>query len=238
VLYISYEVVRALAPAREAVANANANAILAVERFLHLDIELTLNRALTAVPTLANAASVYYQYAHESVALIVLILMWRYRRRQYAALRNTLVVVTLVSVVVYWILPVAPPRMALAGTVDTISTSSTVLLDSSTVTGLANLYAAMPSLHVAWAVWCALAVIVTTTSRWRHLAWLYPLITTLVVLATANHYLLDTVAGAAVTAGVWWATTSFSRARIARSATRCDAVGKPSELPAKGHVPG
>ena len=61
-----------------------------------------------------------------------------------------------------------------------------------------NLYAAMPSLHVAWAAWCAVAVITATRSRWRHLAWLYPWATVLVVLASANHFLLDAAGGLAV----------------------------------------
>jgi len=58
----------------------------------------------------------------------------------------------------------------------------------------------MPSLHVAWAAWCAAAIVITTRSRWRHLAWAYPAATTLVVLASANHFLLDAAGGLAVTA--------------------------------------
>ena len=65
-------------------------------------------------------------------------------------------------------------------------------------TSLVNLYAAMPSLHVAWAAWCALAVVTACRSRWRRLAWLYPAVTTLVVLASANHFLLDAAGGLAV----------------------------------------
>ena len=56
----------------------------------------------------------------------------------------------------------------------------------------------MPGLHVAWATRCAVAVITATRSRWRHLAWLYPTATVLVVLASANHFLLDTAGGLAV----------------------------------------
>src|SRR6266705_1894329 len=63
-----------------------------------------------------------------------------------------------------------------------------------------NLYAAMPSLHVAWAAWCAAALVAATRGRRRHLAWLYPAATTVVVLATANHFLADAAAGLAVTA--------------------------------------
>jgi hypothetical protein len=65
---------------------------------------------------------------------------------------------------------------------------------------MVNLYAAMPSLHVAWAVWCAVAVATATHTRWRHLAWLYPVATTFVVLASANHFVLDAAGGAAITA--------------------------------------
>jgi uncharacterized membrane protein YbhN (UPF0104 family) len=65
---------------------------------------------------------------------------------------------------------------------------------------LVNQYAAMPSLHVAWAAWCAAAIVAATRGRWRHLAWLYPAATTFVVLATANHFVLDAAAGLAVTA--------------------------------------
>jgi len=56
----------------------------------------------------------------------------------------------------------------------------------------------MPGLHVAWATRCAVAVITATRSRWRHLAWLYPTATVLVVLASANHFLLDAAGGLAV----------------------------------------
>jgi PAP2 superfamily len=74
------------------------------------------------------------------------------------------------------------------------------MADPHGVTSLINQYAAMPSLHVGWAIWCAAAVVATTHSRWRHLAWLYPAATTFVVMATANHYLLDALAGAVLMA--------------------------------------
>src|SRR5215472_1333092 len=71
---------------------------------------------------------------------------------------------------------------------------------------LVNLYAAMPSLHVAWAAWCAVAIVTATRGRWRHLAWFYPAATTVVVLASANHFVLDAAAGLAVMAAGLLAT--------------------------------
>jgi hypothetical protein len=78
---------------------------------------------------------------------------------------------------------------------------------------LVNPYAAMPSLHVAWA---AAAIVAATRGRRRHLAWLYPATTTVVVLATANHFMLDAAGGLAVTALGLLAT---------RATTRPDAIG-------------
>ena len=72
----------------------------------------------------------------------------------------------------------------------------------------------MPSLHVGWALWCAAAVVVTARSRWRHLAWLYPLATTADVISTGNHFVLDCVAGALlVTVMLWLTGPSRSQSR-------------------------
>jgi hypothetical protein len=101
---------------------------------------------------------------------------------------------------VFWTWPVAPPRFAVPGMTDVLVRYR--ILGAGSPHGpdsLVNLYAAMPSLHVAWAAWCAAALVTATRSRWRHLAWLYPAATTVVVLATANHFLADAAAGLAVT---------------------------------------
>ena len=89
--------------------------------------------------------------------------------------------------VVFWAWPVAPPRLAVPKMTDILVTHDILgAADPHGATSLVNLYAAMPSLHVAWAAWCATAIVITTRSRWRHLAWLYPAATTLVVLASAK----------------------------------------------------
>jgi PAP2 superfamily len=206
-LYLAYERVASIATGRQADAYHNAWLIHSWEHTVHLDVELSLNLAFTPHQALADVVSLYYQLAHETVALVALIALWRYRRPMYRALRDALVAVTMVAVIMYWLIPVAPPRMALPGTVDTVSARPGVFATQGPIAGLVNLYAAMPSLHVAWATWCALALVVTTRSRWRHLAWLYPLTTTAVVLVTANHYVLDVVVGALLTFGSWYATT-------------------------------
>jgi hypothetical protein len=129
------------------------------------------------------------------------VLAWLYLRRPTAfpRLRSALVLATAAANVVFWAWPAAPPRFSVPGMTD-------ILVDRDILgaahprgaTSLVNLYAAMPSLHVAWAAWCALAVVTASRGRWRHLAWLYPAATTLVVLASANHFLLDAGGGLAV----------------------------------------
>jgi hypothetical protein len=132
-------------------------------------------------------------------------------------LRSALVLATTAANVVFWTWPVAPPRFAVPGMTDILVRFG--ILGAGSPHGpdsLVNLYAAMPSLHVAWAAWCAAALVAATRGRRRHLAWLYPAATTLVVIATANHFLADAAAGLAVTALGLLA---------ARAATRPDATG-------------
>jgi len=216
-VYVGYEWVRARMHSEATTALVNARRIQGWEAWAHVDVELWLNRALERVSWLASAADAYYQSTQLVVSLGVLVLLWHFRRAAYGRLRAVLVVVTLTALVTYWLAPTAPPRFALPGAVDTLAAHPVLLVGDSTVTGWVNLYAAMPSLHVAWAVWCALAAEVALTSRARHLAWLYPAATTWVVLATANHYLLDALAGAGIVALAWMLSAvprlSFSPAR-------------------------
>ncbi len=144
----------------------------------------------------------------------------------------------------YWVFPLSPPRFALHGAVDTMHANPVLFAGQESVTGLANLYAAMPSLHVGWAVWCALAVVMTTRSRWWYLAWLYPLTTTFVVLGTANHYLLDAVAGTVYAVGAYAvdpvgirARGSSYRSRSGRYLTARVAAVTPLGLPHEATAP-
>ena len=207
-LDLLYELTRSLAPTRVDRAFANARTVERLERVLHLNPERFLNEALDRVPTLIPPLSVYYQIGHLVGLLAVLIWAWWFHRGRYRLARNALVVLTLAGLVGYWLVPTAPPRFALSGVVDTIALHPVLLAGQESVVGMVNAYAAMPSLHVAWAVWVGLAVSGLAAGRLRHLAWLHPLATTLVVLATANHYLLDAVAGAVLALLAW----SISRA--------------------------
>jgi membrane-associated phospholipid phosphatase len=183
-------------------AHSHALEITRLEQHLHIWVEPWLNRFATAHSWLALGSGYYYELTHVCVTAGTLVFLWWRRAEFYSGLRNVLVAISLPALLVYGLWPVAPPRLANTGFTDTLIVNN-ILGAADVSDGFVNLYAAMPSLHVAWAVWCAGAIALTTKSRWGHLAWIYPAMTTFAVLATANHYVLDAVAGAALTALVF-----------------------------------
>jgi hypothetical protein len=199
--YGVYTLIRDSLPATRQVALAHASQIWRAEQWLHINIEPALNHLVARQPVLADAIGYYYGLCHFIVTPLVL--AWLYLRRpaSFPRMRSALVLATMAALVVFWAWPLAPPRFAVPAMTDILVAHNILgAANPHGVTGLADLYAAMPSLHVAWAVWCAVAVVTATRTRWRHLAWLYPAATVFAVLASANHFILDATAGAAVIA--------------------------------------
>jgi len=210
--YAGYALVRLAVRASRPAAIAHAAGLWRAERWLHLDIEPSLNYLAAARPVLAETAGYYYGLAHFIITPLVLAWLRLRRPAAFGPLRSALVLATTAANVVFWTWPVAPPRFAVPGLTDVLVRYRILGAgDAHGPDSLVNLYAAMPSLHVAWAAWCA-----ATRGRRRHLAWLYPAATTVVVLATANHFLAAAAAGLAVTALGLLA---------ARATTRPDATG-------------
>ena len=213
-LFWLYDVINDLAPLRHALALANGRSLLQFERSLGIDPELTLNRWLAGHATLASFASYYYFFAHAVGTFAVLVWLWWWRPNRYIALRTALVIINLVAFVVFWRYPLAPPRSFPAlGFLDVIARShALVSWHSGVLTRDADQFAAMPSLHVAWALWSATAVWQCTRRvAIRALAAVYPLLTAFIVLGTGNHYLLDVLAGAATAALGFGAQYAFAQ---------------------------
>ena len=199
-LFWFYDVINNFAPLRQALALRDASGVLGLERSLHLDPELALNRWLAARGTLAFVASSYYFFSHAIVTFALLAWLWWSAPALYRRLRTQLVLINLIAFAVFWRYPLAPPRMfPNLGFVDMVAAShAAVSWQSGALVHEANQLAAMPSLHFAWAAWCGIAL----WQRYRRrtaalLAIVYPLLTAVVVIATANHYLLDVLAGGA-----------------------------------------
>jgi hypothetical protein len=214
-LAVLYDTVTNLAPAREALALAHGRALLSFEHSLGIDPELTLNRWLSHHHTLGAIASYYYDNAHFVVTLGLLGWLWWRRADIYRPLRNALVAINVLGLLVFWLCPVAPPRMLVgSGFSDVVAASHTLgSWHTGSLAADADQFAAMPSLHLAWAAWCGLVIWRVTSRRWaRGVAVLYPCSVAVAVLSTGNHYLLDVLAGLATCAAavglVWLASAA------------------------------
>ncbi|MEU6478942.1 phosphatase PAP2 family protein [Streptomyces sp. NPDC047017] len=182
-------------------------AILRLEKALHLNAEHPLNRLFTHAPWLGVPADFWYASLHYVVTPAILVWLFRARAEHYRRVRTWLMTSTFIGLIGFTLLPTCPPRLLSAdnGFVDTMAQYSSYGwwgADASAprgMGGMTNQYAAMPSLHVGWALWCGVMLWRHGGTRWTKAAGVaYPLLTALVVMGTANHYLLDAVAGVAV----------------------------------------
>jgi hypothetical protein len=173
----------------------NARHVWAFERAVHLPSETEIQRALASDVWVIRGANVYYAVMHFAVTLLFLVWLYRTRRDLYYWARNVLMLVTGLALAIYLLFPLAPPRM-LPGTglVDAGATFGPGVYSTTPQTDhFENQYAAMPSVHVVWATFVAVGIIAATQSRWRWLWLIHPVVTALVVVATANHYVMDAV---------------------------------------------
>lgn len=207
-LYAIYEASRGIASSDPAQALARGRGILNWERAWDLAPEASLNHLLAHVTPLAVLAAYFYSTLHYVVTPAVLVWMYRRQPGHYRSARTSLALGTALGLIGFYLLPTAPPRLLPgSGLRDTLAGVSRWGWWSSEgsvprgLGGLSNQLAAMPSLHVGWALWSGVLVARYAIRRWvRWLGALYPLATTLVVLATGNHYLLDAIGGAGVMA--------------------------------------
>jgi PAP2 superfamily protein len=221
---IVYEEIAAHLVQAGSAAAGHALMIVGAERALGLFDERAVQAAFLHNDTLTDAFNAYYGGTHFLVPAFVLgWLLWRHPG-QYGRARTALVVTSAVAFVVFWLFPVAPPRLLPAhfGIVDMLrAPDGSGHFESTLITTAGDRYASMPSVHVAWAVWCALAVWPVVRPRiLRALVVAYPLMTILVVVVTGNHYFLDTIAGTALPVGTWIAVTRIGAWLSVRRAFR------------------
>ncbi len=206
-LYAGYAVARALVDQAPAQALENGWTVLHVERLLGLDVERAVIDWLVGSTWLSVAAS--YAYATLHYVVTPAVLLWLYARRpaHYRLARSVLVTATCIALACYWAVPTAPPRLLSPDHVDVLATTAswgwwgTAASAPRGLAALTNQYAALPSMHVGWALWAGAAVAVLARRRLvRLVGAVYPLLVSAVVVATGNHYVLDGVAGAAAVA--------------------------------------
>ena len=212
-LLVVYDLVAAQSKASPAEAYAHGRTMLGLTPW---PLELHADHWLARTEWLQDPASYYYDLAHINVTMVALLACWWWRPLVYRQARNALVLVNVVGLVVFFLYPVAPPRLLPgAGFVDVVAASGTWGAGNGAVQH-PNEYGSMPSLHTAWAVWVALTVMLMTRSlAWRALGWLHVVLTVVFVIVTGNHYAIDVVAGVATIALTWLLSQRVPRFRAA-----------------------
>jgi hypothetical protein len=198
-LFLIYRFGRALISGHVQAAMVNASEVWELERLLRMPSELAFQQWALRWPDLIEAANWYYVGVHFPITGAFLAWgWWRRPPAEYRWARRLIITMTALAFLIHTAMPLAPQRMMdRLGFVDTMAIIGPSAYDGSAAT-IANQFAAMPSLHVGWALLISVVVIRTTRSRWRWVTVAHPAITTLVVVVTANHYWLDALVAAAL----------------------------------------
>jgi hypothetical protein len=201
-VYTTVRDLRGTRPVSAGQAFANAKRVIGLERSLGLFHEAQIQHAFLADKVLVRVLDDWYGSTHFVVTAAVLFVLFFAPPARYRRWRNTLAVATAAALIGFALFPLMPPRLLPAqfGFTDTLRVVGGLWnFDSGPMAHLSDQYAAMPSLHFGWALWCGLALFSLSRRRWaKALALAYPAVTLVCVIVTANHYVTDTAAGAAV----------------------------------------
>ncbi|MFF8789580.1 phosphatase PAP2 family protein [Streptomyces sp. NPDC015125] len=222
--YWTYSVIRNAVPEQKAKALRNADWIWQAEHSLGIAVEHTVNHAVNSVTWLIVTMNYYYATLHFIVTIGVLVWLYRWHPGRYAAARLALFATTGVALIGYYFYPLAPPRlMPDGGFVDTLVHHGTWgSMASGNLASMSNQYAAMPSMHIGWSLWCGITIALLAKPLWaKALGLLYPATTLLVIVSTANHFWLDAMGGVVCLAFgfglacVWYGTLPHRLTRVA-----------------------
>jgi PAP2 superfamily protein len=199
VLYGIYEVVRGQGHATLAGAREHTDSIVALEQNLHLFGERAIQNAAHWLPGVPTLLGILYIVLHFVGTGVFLVWLHRSHREHFPLVRNTLIGATAFALVIYILYPVAPPRLADLGFVDTVSHNAKVNLSSDLLGSLYNPFAAVPSLHFGYALLVGVTIAMVARGRLaRAMGWSYPVVMLLIIVATGNHFFFDALAGGLV----------------------------------------
>ena len=217
--YLAYRLVRGLVEGDANTAFAHARDLITIERALHVFVEPSIQAWASGSHFVMVASSWVYVNAQTTVTVAALLYLYLCHNRRFYFVRNMFMVAMAIALVGYVIFPTAPPRfMPEWGFVDTVAdvTGMHVSHSSASLNALTNLYAAVPSMHVAFAL--MIGGTLARLVRWRALRalWLaYPFVITFVIVVTANHFITDAFLGAITAAISAYAASWMARARPA-----------------------
>jgi hypothetical protein len=223
-LYGLYELARGLLVGDAREADHHAHQLVALERWLHLFLEASVQHGTRALPGLSSLLGTAYLTLH--LAVTGGVLLWLHQRRPaaFAFVRTALLLASTLALVGFLAFPVAPPRLSGIGIADTVSNGH-IDLNKGLVSTLYNPYAAVPSMHIGYALIVGASLLLYARRLLvRALGALYAPFMLLVVVATGNHFFFDAAAGALV---------AVLAAAAAAPLTRRAAPSRISELPAR-----
>ena len=208
--YWVYSLGRNAIPEQASIAFRHGRSIQHLQDLFRLNWELAINRFVAHTEWLAQGMNYYYATLHFIVTIGVMVWLFVRRPHVYRGARTVIVSTTMFGLLGFYLYPTAPPRLLPQyGYIDTLVRYHTwgSLADPS-VADHSNQFAAMPSLHIAWAMWSGIALFCCARRTWvRVLGLVYPFGTLVVIVGTANHFILDAVGGVAIVAlgfGVQW----------------------------------
>jgi hypothetical protein len=195
--YVAYQVVRGFVDGSGYKPFGDATKIINLERVLHVFIEPNVQRWVSGRHWLMDIADWTYLNAHYIVTLGVLVFIYLRRNTSFYFVRNMFLVAMAIALIGYWLYPTAPPRlMPEWGFTDSIRQFTGVTVETGPTSAFLNFYAAVPSMHVCFAIMIGWPMARLVRRRIAKLAWsLYPLLIVFAVVATGNHYLIDAFLG-------------------------------------------
>ncbi len=225
--YMLYRLVRGLADSRTVVAFQHARELIGTERALHFFVEPSVQAWAEGSQLLMEVATWIYINAQTSVLVGALLYLYMFHNRSFYFVRNMLMVSMAVALVGYIAFPMAPPRLLPEwGFFDSVADFTGVPATASSVNALFNPYAAIPAMHVAFALMLGWPLARLTRRRAVRAFWLcYPFVIAFVTVATANHFLADAILGA-LTAGF----SAFVARRLGRLRPQAWRFGAPATV--------
>jgi hypothetical protein len=211
-----------------AVAQANALRVISIEKFFGMYHERWLQQLFIGAGPAMVLWNFFYGTFHFVITVVVLVYLFRRFPERYRVWRNALAATTALALIGFAMFPLLPPRLLPAsfGFVDSLDVYGSLWqFDSGSMQVISNQYAAMPSLHFAWSLWSGLALFPVLRRPWaKALAILYPVLTLLAILITANHFLLDAMGGATALGIGWLLGRAMYRRSIGSGSRRPGAV--------------
>jgi membrane-associated phospholipid phosphatase len=215
--YLAYKLVRGVVEGDANAAFAHARDLISIERGMHLFVEPSIQAWASGSHFVMVLASWLYVNAQTSVTITALLYLYLRRNSNFYFVRNMFMIAMAIALVGYMVFPTAPPRfMPEWGFIDSVAdfTGVHVSHTSASMTALFNPYAAVPSMHVAFALMIALPLARLARRPIVRVLWLlYPLLMTFVIVVTANHFIVDALLGALTAGASAYGATWLARAR-------------------------